>query len=228
MFLVEELRANHEKPIHLFPPGIDLEVFPQNPLFKPRVNRPRVVVGCIGSLGQQIDWQTLHALARSEQQLDFRFVGTVPEVTRQAPGFQEFVRLPNVFFQGMVPHETVPSIIDGFDLCTIPYKVNAYTAGVNPLKLVEYLALGKPIVSSPIPAVDCRNLVYTASGVEAWRTALRQALAEDKEERFRARVEFAHGQSYENRISQLLTLIGSHDRDAIGSELMPKRSRWKP
>jgi hypothetical protein len=118
---------------------------------------------------------------------------------------------------GSVPHLKIPEKIRNFDICIMPYVLDSYTVGVNPLKILEYLALGKPVISSPIPAVkEFPGLVYVATGVGEWRGQPGTALSENDEAKFLARKESACGQGYGNRIDQLLALCReffASDRD---------------
>ena len=61
--------------------------------------------------------------------------------------------LPNVHLLGPKPHEQIPDYIAAFDVCLIPYVVDDFTSNISPAKLNEYLALGKPVVSTDLAEV---------------------------------------------------------------------------
>jgi hypothetical protein len=62
--------------------------------------------------------------------------------------------LPNVHFLGLLPVEHVPQFIVSCDVCLIPYRVNDETRAISSLKLYEYLAAGRPVVSARVPAAE--------------------------------------------------------------------------
>ena len=61
--------------------------------------------------------------------------------------------LPNVTLTGMAEVSELPGYVRAFDVCMIPYLIDDFVRGIYPLKLHEYLAAGKPVVTTPIPAV---------------------------------------------------------------------------
>ena len=62
--------------------------------------------------------------------------------------------LPNVLFAGAQPYGTLPRWAKAFDVAIIPYRLNRQVANANPLKLREYLATGKPVVSVRNPEIE--------------------------------------------------------------------------
>ena len=62
---------------------------------------------------------------------------------------KERLRLPNIFLTGAVPYARLPEYMHLFDVCIVPHKVTPFTESLNPIKLWEYLALGKPVRRHP-------------------------------------------------------------------------------
>jgi glycosyltransferase involved in cell wall biosynthesis len=69
----------------------------------------------------------------------------------------EMRRMPNVYLTGPRPHEELPDYISRFDVGIVPYIMNGYTETVIPTKINEYLAMGKPVVSTDLPEVASFN-----------------------------------------------------------------------
>jgi glycosyltransferase involved in cell wall biosynthesis len=72
----------------------------------------------------------------------------------------------------------LPAVLRGGKACLLPYRLNELTRKINPLKLKEYLASGKPVVSSPLP--EARKLVphlRIAESVDEWVKSLRDAVS---------------------------------------------------
>ena len=112
---------------------------------------PHPVIGYVGGIHKFFDVEMLTAIARARPDWSFVLVGPL----QVSPG--ELKRLPNVHLAGRKPHEALPDYIRGFDVGIVPYLFNTYTATVVPTKINEYLAMGKPVVSTNLPEVSNFN-----------------------------------------------------------------------
>jgi len=93
-------------------------------------------------------------------------------------------------------------------VCLVPYRVNAFTDTLVPVKLLEYLAAGRPVVSTPMRAAEgLADIVSFADGAEAFAHAVREADRGDSPEERRRRVERARPYSWERRIDELEAAI---------------------
>jgi hypothetical protein len=107
----------------------------------------RPIIGYVGGLHRFVDFQLLVELARSRPDWSWIFVGPI-----QTP-VGELSRLSNVHLLGQQPHERLRKLIEMFDVCLVPYLNNAATATVVPTKINEYLAAGKPVVTTELPTI---------------------------------------------------------------------------
>lgn len=112
---------------------------------------PRPVIGYVGAMTEHVNHKLVTALARLRPQWSWVFVGPC-----NSP-LDEMRRLPNVHLMGQQPHRELVKFIREFDVCIIPYKLSDYTTTVVPTKLNEYLAVGKPVVSTNLPSVRSFN-----------------------------------------------------------------------
>jgi glycosyltransferase involved in cell wall biosynthesis len=88
--------------------------------------------------------------------------------------------LPNVLLTGRRPYSELPAYLGSFDIAVIPFKINSLTTGVNPVKLYEYLAAGRPVVSSDLPEVRVfRPQVAIANSNADFVIRLEEELAAD-------------------------------------------------
>jgi glycosyltransferase involved in cell wall biosynthesis len=118
------------------------------------------IVGYVGTIADWLDYDLLHSLALKNNDLSFLFIG---RTTSRNTTLAAFKALKNVFFLEQKRHDEVPGYISQFSVGLIPFKVNALTQSVNPNKLFEYLALGVPVVSSPLDEVlEFSDIVYVA------------------------------------------------------------------
>ncbi len=150
--------------VHIFPFGVDLAKFPPdetgngNHAARHRMSPAadgaaslqtlaRPMIGYIGGLHLHVDYGLLIKMAQARLDWSWVFVG--PTQTSVA-GLEE---LPNVYLLGHKPHHNLVHYIRQFDVCIVPYVNSLYTATVVPTKINEYLAVGKPVVSTMLPAV---------------------------------------------------------------------------
>jgi glycosyltransferase involved in cell wall biosynthesis len=194
--------ATTGRTVTLFTHGVDVELFSQNsgmphPCLKD-IPEPRV--GYFGLFDERSDQALLAGLAATLPGVSFVFTGPLGvDVT----GLQ---RLPNVYFSGPVPYAELPAIIAGLKVLMIPYRVDAFTDSISPLKLKEYLATGKAVVSTPLAEARLyASHLNIADGVEEWSAALRQALEPEKERR-EGREQALDGESWNAKADLLLAL----------------------
>jgi len=166
-----ELAADCERcngQVSIFPFGVNIEAFaPRSPLEEAAQSDSRVVdeadcppamrglarpvIGYIGGLHRHVDCDLLAAMARARPQWSWVFVGPLQT------DVEELAALPNVHFLGQQAHAELVHYVRRFDVCTVPYVASFYTDTVVPTKINEYLAVGKPVVATPLPAVRAFN-----------------------------------------------------------------------
>jgi glycosyltransferase involved in cell wall biosynthesis len=116
--------------------------------------------------------------------------------------------LSNVQLLGHRDYATLPSYLKGFDVAVIPYRINDYTRAVFPIKFFEFLASGRPVVISALPAVrDYWAAVRVADSFEAFLSECDAALTGDTPEARDRRVKLAASNSWDSRVSKLLGLV---------------------
>jgi glycosyltransferase involved in cell wall biosynthesis len=99
--------------------------------------------------------------------------------------------------------------VAGADVCLIPYRHNRYTASVFPMKVYEYLAAGRPVVSSRLPALRKVEGLGFAEGADEFETAIARALREDSAAGRARRMELARAHSWESRVAEIGRLVAS-------------------
>lgn len=130
------------------------------------------VVGYMGAISQWFDLEAIRILA--EKHPDWRFVLLGP-VQIDIRSVQD---LNNVWFLGKKEYRHLPLYAEKFDVATIPFKINRLTKAVNPVKIYEYFALGKPVVSSRLPELEqFENLCSLADNTEDFVLKVEKALA---------------------------------------------------
>jgi glycosyltransferase involved in cell wall biosynthesis len=192
-----DAKQNLGIPIRLLRHGVDFEHFaaasqPSTevaPLLR-RIRRP--VFGFHGLFQAIIDFELIGEVARRRPEWSFVFIG------QPYGNFRPPATAPNVHYLPGQPYNAMPSFIRGFDVCMIPYKVDARTLAANPVKLREYLASGKPVISTRLPEVLIYDdVVRFASTAEEFIVQAEQILAEDSQDHGRKRMERVRSESWE-------------------------------
>ncbi len=158
--------------------GVDLETFitagqsrSPGPADVAILKRPRV--GFIGGIdAHTFDPPLFVEVARRLSDVEFALIGgcSLPD---------DWCSLPNVKLLGRKPYDEVARYMAAMDVLIMPWNDSEWIKACNPIKLKEYLAVGRPIVTTDFPALGrYRDLVRVAEGPAAFASAIRQALAE--------------------------------------------------
>jgi glycosyltransferase involved in cell wall biosynthesis len=198
-----KLNAN----IHFSPHGVDYEMFsqasdPATSLAEEVRGLKHPVIGYFGTVGEFVDFDLLAYLVESRPEWTFLFVGLI------AADVSRLRRYANVIFAGPRPYETLPRWAAAFDVAIYAHQVNRQTKHSNPLKLREYLATGKPVVSVVTPETAAfAEVVYLAETREAYLDAIERALREETPELRGKRMAAVKGVSWDARFEETIAVV---------------------
>lgn len=174
------------------------------------VGLPHPVVGFIGAVSDyklNIDWVLY--LARARPSWSIVLVGPTG-VADPSTDVGKLKAQPNVHLLGHRSYEKLPSYLKGFDVAVIPYRINDYTRAVFPIKFFEFLASGRPVVVSPLPAIrEYWSAVRVAETQEDFVAACEAALHEDSAQARTTRLELSSKNDWDARVGKLLALVAS-------------------
>jgi glycosyltransferase involved in cell wall biosynthesis len=147
-----------------------------------RLARPRL--GFFGVIDERLDLDLIAGLADLRPKWHLVLVG--PVCKREA---HELPRRPNLHWLGQQPYERLPALVHGWDVCLLPFALNRHTRFISPTKTLEYLAAGKPVVSTPIHDVArlYGDVVRLAADAPGFVAAIEADLACTPAQRTRAR-----------------------------------------
>ena len=153
------------KPTRLLTHGVDLELFstPEKTELPALKDIPRPRVGFFGLIDGRMDWDLLIPLAKQMPEFSFVFAGPIDASAGDLP------QIKNMHFIGRVTYRKLTEFVAGLEWLMLPYRTGALAEALSPLKLKEYLATGKRIVSTPIAEVrQWPGVVATGATVSEW------------------------------------------------------------
>jgi glycosyltransferase involved in cell wall biosynthesis len=201
------------------PHGVDFDLFarasdPATAVPRDASGLRRPVVGFFGLVADWIDVELLAYLGRARPEWTFLVIG---HVSTDVGALKD---LENFRLVGQQPYETLPGWAKSFDVAVMPYRLNRQVQNANPLKLREYLATGKPVVSVPTPEVErFAPHVQIAATREEFLAALERALRDDTPAARAARMQAVRGMSWDARVADVWETVGMKLRErsaAIG------------
>jgi UDP-galactopyranose mutase len=148
MSLYEAKHKQHSN-VHAFPSAVEVEHFAKarrgitDPADQRDIPHPRL--GFFGVIDERLDRDLVAELARQRPEWQLILVGPVVKIDPES-----LPRAPNIHYLGRKAYDDLPLYIAGWDAALMPFALNAATRFISPTKTPEYLAAGKPVVSTPI------------------------------------------------------------------------------
>ena len=175
-----ESKRDGTKRIMLSPNGVDADHFAHAADDTPPAEAVRdlshPILGYLGTLNYWIDTKLLARIARAHPEWTVLMVGPHDLLADTAP----LEGLSNVVMTGRVPYTDVPDYVRAFDVCLNPYVLDGVAEHCSPLKLYEYVATGKPVVSVDMPeAHKFEDLIHIAHSPDEFEALIGDALAEN-------------------------------------------------
>ena len=184
--------------------GVDYELFAtadrvsESPNDIKSISKP--IIGFFGGIDDHtLDISFVQSVVDLLPELSFVFIG---KVSCDIDGLQ---KKQNVWFLGQKPYEQIPHYGIYFDVAIMPWRQNRWIEACNPIKLKEYLALGKPVVSTPFSELEkYLDVVYRAQTPKQFAECIKKALTEDNPMRIADRRNKVMSDSWESKAKLLL------------------------
>jgi len=196
-------RAN----VHYLPHGVEFELFRRagecgQPLPEVAAIR-KPIAGYFGTMTAENDIEMMVYCARNLPDVSFVFAGQIT-----AGDYSVLGALDNVHLLGRLPYEKIPLLCASFDVCMLQWKMSEWIRNCNPLKMLEYMASGSPIVSVEInEAKQYADTISIATSKEEFCRAIQWELQNDTETRRKRRIEIAAEHSWANHAERISELI---------------------
>lgn len=207
IFLANYLRQYNSNS-HYIGQGCNLLLFDptiQHPTPKDMPASPGPVIGYIGAIiSMRIDIEILLHIAKTRPHWNIVLVGPEDEFFQASP----LHGIPNVHFLGRKDIKELPTYVARFDVCINPQLLNDVTIGNYPLKVDEYLAMGKPVVATRTETMETfGDCVYLAEKPENYPGLIDLALSENNPSLAQKRIDLARGHTWSASVDKLYTLI---------------------
>ena len=180
--LYEHKRNQHHN-IHPFPSSVDVNHFAHardlvdDPPDQAAIPHPRV--GYFGVVDERLNYDLLREMADARPDLQFVMIGPVVKVD-----FNDLPKRPNIHWLGGKQYTELPNYLAGWDVAMMPFALNDSTRFISPTKTPEYLAAGKPVVSTSIRDVvkpyGQQGLAWIADTSAEFLYAIDRARASDR------------------------------------------------
>ena len=160
-----EAKKDRHPNVHCFPSSVDRAHFAKarSRLFDPadQEDLPRPRLGFYGVIDERFDTELLAEVAKARPNWSFVMVGPVVKISED-----ELPKRPNIHYLGGKTYDELPAYLSGWDVALMPFAMNESTQFISPTKTPEYLAGGKPVVSTPV-----RDVVRTYGDLEGVKIA---------------------------------------------------------
>ena len=164
---------------------------------------PRPIIGYFGDISDKtIDIALLEFVVEKLPDMSFLFVGSI------STDINRLKRFKNVHFLGSKPYEQIPFYGKEFDVAIMPWNKSKWIEFCNPIKVKEYLALGKPIVSMYYPEIEpYRDVVYVAQDYDSFVSCILEAAKENNPAMKQLRRERVRNETWDSKVEQIVAVM---------------------
>ena len=166
---------------------------------------PHPIFGFVGALQTCIEYGFVEAAAKARPDWQFVWIGN------EKPGadLSALRAMGNVHFLGVKPNADLPKYLAQFDVCLNLFDAGPLSKDVSPLKFYEYLATGKPIVSTrqPDQVLQFSDIIHIADDAKRFEAACEAALEDTQPERTQLRIEAGRNSSWDARVGEMCAVL---------------------
>jgi len=205
-----EAKRDRHPAVYAFPSSIDVKHFEQaltitdEPADQKEIAHPRI--GFCGVIDERTDIELLGRIADLRPDYQFVMIGPIVKIDEN-----DLPRRNNIHYLGGKNYNDLPSYISGWEVAMMPFAMNDSTKFISPTKTPEYLAAGRPVVSTPVRDVirpyGEKGLVYIASTAKEFVNAIETALTEDVDARLDKAAEHLATMSWDKTQKVMADLI---------------------
>jgi glycosyltransferase involved in cell wall biosynthesis len=169
--LKKDCRIPEDK-VEIIPNGVDTNIFKDyGEKTKDELGLDGFIIGYVGVLREWIDFEPVFAaLKELDKEIKMVIVGKEGRYKENIELAKSYGISERVIFTGMVPYSKVPKYISAMDICLMPFKKMLISENAVPLKLFEYMACERPIISTRLSGIEkvAKNKIFYASTKEEY------------------------------------------------------------
>jgi glycosyltransferase involved in cell wall biosynthesis len=210
--LENDVKKHRSKNYKLVTNGVEIEHFSKDIEYdeypkeiKKIVDKKKPIIGYFGAFASWFDYELVKKLAKEREDLEIVLLGVDYDGSIKKAGFEKF---ENITILGPIEYQKLPNYAACFDVSTIPFVINDITESTSPIKLFEYMAMGKPIVTTDMP--ECRKYesVLIGKNHEEFIQKIDEALSlvDDKEYKKILKKE-ANENSWESKAKDIASML---------------------
>jgi len=165
---------------------------------------PRPILGYFGVIDERLDYELIAQLARRLPTASIVMVGPLAKVRQE-----DLPVASNIHWLGPRAYGELPALVKAFDICLMPFAMNAATHYINPTKTLEYLAAGKPVVSTAVPDVvrQYSHIVDVAGSIGSYVSIVERLLATADPKRIATGIARARSSSWDTTVRAMRARI---------------------
>ncbi|MBC8235032.1 glycosyltransferase [bacterium] len=207
-----ERKQKYNTNIHLMPNAADIEHISKSrlettPVAPDIANIKKPIIGYVGTIANWVDLLLIEKIAVTHPEWSIVLIGHIHAFVSLAD-IKKLEIYKNIHLLGRKEYEELPRYYKAFDACIVPLLLNEHIMYSNPTKIYEYLATGKPIVSTDFPSArEFEHLIRIAKNREDFIHQIEKALNEDEPQFVEARLEEAKKHSWDARVEKISELI---------------------
>lgn len=223
-----QTKKNQHDAVYLFPSSIDYSHFSAarsalaDPVDQQMIPYPRM--GFFGVIDERFDVQLLRDIATKKPDWHFVMLGPVVKIDPAS-----LPAMPNIHYLGMKTYNQLPAYISNWDVALILFALNESTRFISPTKTPEYLAAGKPVVSTPIAdvvkAYGVKNLVHIATSAETFVDAIKKAMVNREDHAWKSAVDADLASNSWDRTWQEMALLMGVDVRENDEKMQSKNTK---
>lgn len=215
-----ESKRGQNANVHVVPNAVDFDAYQQAEMAhqvpEDIAHLKGPILGYSGLVSSRLDIECLIRVADVYSHCHLVFMGQVND-SKCGGELDRLRQRSNVHFVGVKPIEQVPLYVNAFSVCLIPYIKSTETDNLSPLKLYDYMALGKPIVATRFPAaMEFASNIYLADDADEFLAHIATALDEKNPTLKNARKSAAKDNSWDARVRQLSKILTNQNLQMEG------------
>lgn len=186
--------------------AVNIEDFAGEQAPSPRMQeilaRGKPIIGYYGAIADWFDFNLLKTVVKNNPQWEFVVIGPENENTKQLMAFDNFTYVPSISYAD------IPSYAQCWDVATIPFKINNVTLGTSPVKMFEYMAMGLPIVTTPMPECMLYDSVFIARDAAEFAKQIQAAMDAKHDKKYQATLaKEARENTWDARVDDIAQII---------------------